>query len=112
MLNSLDLMVMIFMALATLSLLSLSLLFLVRNPRIKKVCFFMVAVLALYAASIGVRIGGFLFPVQTAVGVAAGIVSIAAIVLVLTGKGNEKKFNLARTMAAASLVIGIVSILI
>ena len=39
-LTSLDLLVIVFMVLASVSLLALSLMFLVRNPRIKKVCFY------------------------------------------------------------------------
>ena len=42
-----------------------------------------------------------------AVGVLTAAVSIAAIVLVLTGKGDEKKARIARILAAASLVVGI-----
>lgn len=109
MLNFLDLLVIVFMVLSAVSLLALVLMFLVRNVRIKKVCFYIVAALGIYAGSIGVRIGTFLFPVQTAVGVIAGAVSIAAIVLVLSRKGDEKKFKIAQIMASVALVIGIIN---
>lgn len=107
MLNFLDLLVIVFMVLSAGSLLALCLMFLVRNPRVKKICFFIVAALGIYAGSIGIRIGTSLFPTQTAVGVLTAAVSIAAIVLVLTGKGDEKKARIARILAAASLVVGI-----
>ena len=109
MLNFLDLLVIVFMVLAAASLLALCLMFLVRNPRIKKVCFYIVAALGIYAGSIGIRTGTFLFPTQTAVGVIAAAVSIAAIVLVIVSKGEEKKFKIARLMAAAALLVGIAS---
>lgn len=109
MLNFLDLLVIVFMVLSAASLLALCLMFLVRNPRVKRACFYIVAALGIYAGSIGVRIGTFLFPVQTAIGVIAGAVSIAAIVLVLTGKDNAKRFKIAQIMAAAALVVGIIN---
>lgn len=109
MLNFLDLLVIVFMVLAAVSLLALCMMFLVRNPRIKKVCFYIVAALGIYAGSIGIRTGTSLFPVMTAIGVAAAAVSIAAIVLVATSKGNEKKFKIAQLMATAALIVGIVN---
>ena len=109
MLNFLDLIVIIFMVLAAASLLALCLMFLVRNPKIKKVCFYIVAALGIYAGSIGIRIGNFLFPGQTAIAVIAATVSIAAIILVVTSKGNEKKFKIAQLMATAGLIVGIAS---
>lgn len=109
MLNFLDLLVVVFMVLSAVSLLALCLMFLVRNPRIKKICFYIVAALGIYAGSIGIRIGTFLFPVQTTVGVLAAAASIAAIVLVATSTGNEKKFKIARLMAAAALVVGMIN---
>ena len=61
-LTSLDLLVIVFMVLASVSLLALSLMFLVRNPRIKKVCFYIVALLGIYMGYVGFRIGSGLFP--------------------------------------------------
>ena len=106
MLNSLDLLVSVFMVLAAVSLLALCLMFLVRNPRIKKVCFYIVAALGIYAGYIGVRISSFLFPVQTAIGVIAAAASFAAIILGVTGKHNERKFKIAQLIAAGSLLVG------
>ena len=77
----LDLLVVVFMVLAASSLLALCLMFLVRSPKIKKVCFYIVVALGVYAASIGIRIGWPLFPGQVVVGVAAGVASVAALVL-------------------------------
>lgn len=109
MLNSLDLLVIVFMVLASASLLALSLMLLVRNPRIKKVCFYIVAALGIYTGYVGVRIGSGLFPVQTAIGVIVAVAAIASIVLAVTCKNNEKKFKIARLVAAGSLIAGFVS---
>lgn len=109
MLNFLDLLVVVAMVLVAVSLLALCLMFLVRNPGIKKACFYIAAVLGVYSGSIGIRIGTSLFPVQTAVGIIAAAVSIAAIVLNVTAKGNEKKVKLAQLMVAAALIVGIVN---
>mgnify|MGYP007081480481 CR=1 FL=1 len=103
-LTSLDLLVIVFMVLASVSLLALSLMFLVRNPRIKKVC--IVALLGIYMGYVGFRIGSGLFPVQTALGVLVAVAAIASIVLALTCKNNEKKFKIARLVAAGSLIVG------
>lgn len=107
MLNFLDLLVIVFMVLSALSLLAVCLMFLVRKPVIRKVCFYIVVALGIYAATIGARIGTFLFPMQTAIALAAGAASIVALVLERRYKGDDKKFLIARVVATAALVIGI-----
>ena len=107
MLNFLDLLIIVFMVLAAVSLLALCLMFLVCNPRIKKVCFYIVSVLGIYTGYIGVRIGQSLFPVQTVVGVIVAAVSIAAIVLAATAKDNQKKFKIAQFVATGAWIVGI-----
>ena len=109
MLTSLDWLVIVYMVMVAASLLSLCLMFLVRRPRVKQICFYIVAALAIYAASVGIRIGLGLFPVQVAVGAAVGAAAVAAIVFERTSKGNAGKFNFARIMAAAALIIGVIN---
>ena len=109
MMNFLDLLVIVFMVLVVSSLLALSLMFLVRNERVKKICFYIVAVLGVYAASIGIRIGGSLFPVQTTIGIVVGLVSVAAIVVTLMRNRSEKTFKIAQAMAAVALVVGVIN---
>ncbi len=109
MLTFLDLLVVVFMVLTAMSLLAVCLMFLVRSPRIKKIAFYFTAALGIYAASVGIRIGTTLFPIQTAIGVAVAIAAIAAIILMVKAKDNAKQQTLARIIAAASLVIGIVN---
>jgi len=107
MLNYLDLLVIVFMVLSAVSLLALCLMFLARNPRIKKVCFYIVSALSIYTGYIGVRIGKSLFPVQTAVGLIVAAVSIAAIVLAVTARDHQKKNKIAQFIAAAARICGI-----
>ena len=110
MLNSLDLLVIVFMGLIAMTLLSLCLMFLLKNKTAKRVCFYTVSALSLYVTTIGLRIGiGGLFPTQIAVGALTGLLAIAAIVLELRGKGDEKKLRIARILAAATLVLGMIN---
>ena len=107
MLTFLDLLVVVFMVLAALSLLAMCLMFLVKKPIVRKVCFYMVVALGIYAATVGVRIGTSLFPAQTAVAVLAGGASIVAFVMERRSKNDEKKFLVARIIASVALVVGI-----
>ena len=105
----LDLLVVVFMVVAASGLLAVSLMFLMKKPAVRRVCFYIAAVLALYTGYIGIRIGGSLFPVQSAVGIAVGIAAIAALIMERRGKGSEKKFMAARITTAAALLIGFVN---
>ena len=109
MLTLLDYLVIVFMALAALTLLSLCLMFLVRNKKAQRVFFYIVTALSVYVASIGFRIGFGLFEIQTAIAVLTALVSIAAFVLERVSKGNELLFKIAKIMSAAALVIGMLN---
>ena len=107
MFTSLDLLVIAFMGLAALTLLSLSLMFLLKNQKGKRICFYVVAALGLYVSSIAFRIGlSGQFPTQIVLGVLTALVSVGAFVVERTAKGHEKRFLLARVLAAAALVAG------
>lgn len=67
---------------------------------------FVLAGLSLFLAYGGVYIGLSGFPVQTAVGVIAGIAAIVSVVLELAGK-NEKSGKYARILSVAGLVLGL-----
>ncbi len=105
----LDLLVVVFMVVAASGLLAASLMFLMKKPAARRICFYIAAVLTLYTGYIGIRIGGSLFPAQSAVGIAVGIAAIAALIMERRGKGSEKKFMAARITAAAALLIGFVN---
>jgi len=106
MLNNLDLMIIVFMVLAAAGLLALVLMFLSKNEKLNRVCTYIVAVLGLYASSIGVSIGWPYFMGQAVAGIALGAVAVAAIVFAAIAKDNVKKYKAARILAAVSLVLG------
>ncbi len=107
MLTSLDLLVIVFMALTAVTLLSLCLMFLVRNKRAKRVIFYITSALGLYMSWVGFRIGfGGLFPIQMALGAVTALMCIAAFVLERVSKENSKMFLIARILSAAALTIG------
>ena len=108
MFTSLDLLVVVGMGLVAATLLSLCLMFLLKNKTAKRVFFYIVAALGLYASTIGIRIGfsGW-FPEQIGLGVLTALMSIGAFVLERVCKGDEKKLRIARIVAAAALVLGI-----
>ena len=107
MFTSLDLLVIVFMALAAVTLLSLCLMFLLRNKTARKVFFYIASALGLYVSWVGFRIGiGGLFPLQIAVGVLTALMCVGAFVLERVRKGDDKMFMIARSISAAALVIG------
>ena len=107
MLTSLDLLIIVFMALAAVTLLSLCLMFLIRNKTASKVFFYIASALGRYVSWSGFRIGiGGLFPFQIAIGVLTALMCVGAFVLERVSKGNEKAFMIARFISAAALVIG------
>lgn len=106
MLNNLDLMIIVFMVLAAAGLLALSLMFLSKNEKLKKVFTYIVGAIGIYASSIGVSIGWPYFMGQAVAGIALMAVGAAAIVMAIIAKDNVKKNRNARILAAASLVLG------
>ena len=109
MFTSLDLLIIVVMALAAAGILSLALMFLIKNKTAQRVCFYIAAVLGVYIGTVGFRINwpGFLFQVAMAVVLAA--VCAGAVVLERLCKENERPFLLARILAAAGLVGGMVN---
>lgn len=109
MFNSMDLLVIVFLALAGISLLALALMFLIRNEKVKKISLFAVAGLGIYISTVCARIMQFAFPVQLVLGIALGLMAVAAIVLQIKAKDDPKLATLARILAAVSLVVGMIN---
>lgn len=108
MLTSLDLLVIVFMVLSAATLLSLGLMFLLRNKTAKKVCFYVTSVLGIYMSWVGFRIGfGGMFPIQMALGIVTALICVGAIVFERVRKGNDKAFLVSRILSASALVIGL-----
>ena len=106
MLNSLDLLIIVFLATAVIGLLSLVLLFLSKKPLVRRIATFVLAGLSLFLAYGGIYIGLSDFPLQTAVAVIAAIAAIVSVVLELAGK-SEKFGKYARILSVAGLVLGL-----
>ncbi len=105
MLTSLDLLIIVFMVLTAATLLSLCLMFLIRNKTAKRVFFYITSALGLYISWVGFRIGfGGMFPIQIAIGVVTALMCIGAFVLERVSKGNSKMLLIARIISAVALV--------
>lgn len=73
----LDLLVIVFMVLVIVSLFCICLMFLTRNLELKKISYYILSILCIYAGYIGIRIGDGLFLAQTIIG---GIIFMISIV--------------------------------
>ncbi|MBE6970949.1 MAG: hypothetical protein E7446_02365 [Ruminococcaceae bacterium] len=105
----LDLLILVVMVLAAVSLLAVVLMFLVKNPKVRRVCLWIVAALGVYVGYVGVRIMWINSAGQTALAVLLALVGIGAVVLERVSRGNEKRFLIARIMASAALVAGMLN---
>ena len=108
MLDSLDLLVIVFLVLGVVSLLALALLWLVKKPIVRRICLFALAAVSLYLAAANLYIGGVFFPGQTAIGLLCGAAAIAAVVLDFTGK-SPKTAVLSRSLMSAAAVVGLLA---
>ena len=105
----LDLLIVVVLALAAVSLVAIALMFLVKNTKVRRVCLWLVAALGVYIGYVGIRINylGFL-PEMLLAGLMA-LTGIGAVVLERLSKGDEKKFLIARIMASAALLVGMIN---
>ncbi len=107
MLTSLDLLVILCMGLAFVSLLSLALMFLIKNKVVRYITMGLVLTAAAAAAFFGFMVGlSGCFMGQAAIALLAFSLIAAAIVLSIIGAKRPKLFLVARIIAAASLVLG------
>ena len=102
----LDLLIVVVMALAAVSLVAMALMFLVKNKKVRRFCLYLVAALGVYMGYVGCRILWPGFLPQVLLAVAMALTAIGAVVLERLSKGCEKKFRLARILASGALVIG------
>jgi len=105
----LDLLVIVFMALAALSLFAVCLMFLVKNRKVRKVCFYITVALGIYAAYIGIRIFRDMFFLQTVLSIVLGLASIGSLVLERVRKDNDQAFLIARILSAVALLAGLLN---
>lgn len=101
-----DLIILVVMALAAAALVSLVLMFLLKNKTAQRVCLFLVAILGIYIATVGWRINFPGFDGQITAAVVLGLVCLAGVVLSLVKKEDERMFLVSRILAASGLVLG------
>ena len=107
MFTSLDLLIVVFMIVAGLILVSLALMFLIKNKTVKRICFYAILALSAYLAYGGLRIGiTGQFITQIVLGVLVILMGIAALVLERVFKNNDKYFLATRILSSVALVLG------
>ena len=109
----LDLLVVVSLVLAAATLVSVFLMFLLKNKTAKRVCFFVVCALSLYLSTVGLRIGlGGWFPIQIGVSVLTALTAVGVFVFELISKNNDKHRMIARASSVAVLVVSFANALL
>lgn len=109
MITFLDLLILVALALMAAGLVAVSLMFLVKNKKVKQVCLWIVAALGVYTGYVGLRIMWPMFMGQAVLAMLVALVSIGAVVLERLSKDNQKMFLTAQIAAAAAMVLGMVN---
>jgi len=109
MFNSLDLLIIAVMILGAAGLLSLALMFLLKNRTAQRVFRYIAAALGVYVGTVGFRINWPGFPVQVILAVVFALAAIGAVVLERIRKGDGKAFLTARVIGAAALLLGMLN---
>lgn len=112
MITFLDLLIIVSMVLIAASLVSLVLMFVIRNKIVRRVCFYIAVALSLYIGYVGIRINWPDFFGQAMIAIMMTLVSIGALVLSLVKRDSDKLFLAARIAAASALVIGVANALL
>lgn len=112
MITSLDLLVLVFMALMALGAMSLVLMFLIRNNIARRVFMYVSVALGVYLAIVGFTISMGAFPFMDLVSVVIITGCIAAVVFERISKFNKHFFTVARILAAAGVVLGLLNVFV
>lgn len=108
MMNSLDLLVIVFMAVSAASLLAVCLMFLVKNPTVKKVCFYFLGIQGMLVSWMNAMMLPVGYEGQLMFGWVLGAAAVAALLLQVCGK-NEKYAKPAQVLVAVSVVLGTIN---
>ena len=108
MMNSLDVLVIVFMVMTAVSLLSVCLMFLMKHPTVKKVCFYFLGMQGMLVSWLNAMMTPVGYEGKMMFGWILGAGSVAALLLQVCGK-NEKYSKLARVLVALSVVLGTVN---
>ena len=110
MLNSLDLLVIVFIGMVVFSIIGLALQFIAKNKALQKVSFYFTAILGVLLAIfkyLSMPHTG-LYTGQIVFGFALGLFAIAAVILQLVKK-DERSFQMAKTLMAVSVIGGLIN---
>ena len=107
MLTSLDLLILVFIGLVAMTLVTVPLMFIIKNKIVRKIFLGIVCTLGVYMAGVGIYIGFGMFMIQTAIGVLALLSCIAAFIFGMVFSRNKWAFLATRIAAGASLVIAL-----
>jgi len=102
----LDLLIVVVLALAAVSLVAMVLMFLVKNRKVSQVCLWIVAALGIYMGYVGLRIMWVNSLAQSALAVLMALTAIGSIVLERLSRENRKMYLAAQIMASAALIVG------
>lgn len=102
----LDLLIVVVLALAAVSLVAMVLMFLVKNRKVSRVCLWIVAALGIYMGYVGLRIMWVNSAAQSALAVLMALAAIGSIVMERLSRENRKMYLVAQIMASAALIVG------
>ena len=105
----LDLLILVVMVLAAVSLVAMVLMFLVKNKVVKRICLYLVAGLGIYVGYVGLRILWPMFPGQSLIAVLVAMTAIGSVVLERLSRNNKKLFLTAQILASAALFVGMLN---
>ena len=107
--TSLDLLILVVMVLAAVSLVAMVLMFLVKNKVVKRICLYLVAALGIYVGYVGLRILWPMFLGQSVIAVLVAMIAIGSVVLERLGCNHRKLFLIAQILASAALLVGMLT---
>lgn len=110
MITFLDLLIVVALALTAVSLVTMVLMFLVKNRVVKRICLYLVAALGIYMGFVGLDILWPNFLGQAMIAGLAILTAVCAIVLERLRKNSDKALLAAEAMASAALVAGMLNV--
>ena len=102
----LDLLIVVVLALAAVSLVAMVLMFLVKNRKVSRVCLWIIAALGIYMGYVGLRIMWFYSLAQSALAVLMALAAIGSVVIEWLSRDNRKMHLTAQIMASTALIVG------
>ena len=105
----LDLLILVVLALAAVSLIATVLMFLVKNKTVKRVCLYLAAALGIYVGGVGLYILWPMYLGQSVIALLTILTAVGAVVMERLSKERRAMFLTAEIMAAAALFVGMIN---